>query len=334
MRALVLHAHGGPETIRLEADYPDPEPGAGETLIRIRACSLNYHDVFTRRGMPGIKVPLPVVPGLDIAGEVAALGPGVTGWRIGARVMVNPIYPGIGLMGEMRDGGLAEYCTALEQQLIPIPEEVGFEVAAAIPVAYGTAHRMMTRNGPIEPGQKVLVLGASGGVGTAAVMLAKLAGAEVIAAASSAEKLARLKALGADHLIDYSKTDFVREIHDRYGRPQRRSYDGGVDVVVNYTGGDTWVPALKVVKRGGRVLVCGATAGFAPAEDLRYIWTFELRIIGSNSFERGDLEAMLDLAASKKLVPVIERVMPLSEGSEAISLLEDRAVFGKIVVVP
>jgi len=334
MRALVLHAHGGPETIRLETDYPDPEPGEGEALIRIRACSLNYHDVFTRRGMPGIKVPLPVVPGLDIAGEVAALGPGVTGWQIGARVLVNPIYPGIGLMGEMRDGGLAEYCTASEQQLIPIPEEVSFEVAASIPVAYGTAHRMMTKNGPIGPGQKVLVLGASGGVGTAAVMLAKLAGAEVIAAASSAEKLTRLKALGADHLIDYSKTDFVREIHDRYGRPQRRSYDGGVDVVVNYTGGDTWVPALKVVKRGGRILVCGATAGFAPAEDLRYIWTFELRIVGSNSFERGDLEALLDLAASKKLVPAIDRVLPLSEGSDAISLLEDRAVFGKIVVVP
>jgi len=334
MRAIVLHAHGGPEAISLEPDYPEPKPGEGEALIRVRACSLNYHDVFTRRGMPGIKVPLPVVPGLDIAGEIAALGPGVAGWQAGARVLIDPIYPGVGLMGEMREGGLAEYCTVSPRQLIAIPDGVSFEEAAAIPVAYGTAHRMMTTNGPIEPGQKVLVLGASGGVGTAAVMLAKLAGAEVIAAASTDEKLARLKALGADHVIDYTKSDFVREIHDRYGRPQRRSYEGGVDVVVNYTGGDTWVPSLRVVKRGGRILVCGATAGFAPTEDLRYIWTFELRIVGSNSWARSDLEALLQLAASRKLVPVIDRVMPLDQGSEAISLLEDRAVFGKIVVVP
>jgi alcohol dehydrogenase len=168
----------------VETGYPDPSPGDGEALIRVRACSLNYHDVFTRRGMPGIKVPLPVVPGLDIAGEIAALGPGVEGWRVGARVLLDPIYPGIGLMGEMRDGGLAEYCTASARQLIAMPDSVSFEEAAAIPVAYGTAHRMMTTNGPVEPGQKVLVLGASGGVGTAAVMLAKLAGAEIIAAAT------------------------------------------------------------------------------------------------------------------------------------------------------
>jgi alcohol dehydrogenase len=334
MRAIVLHAHGGPEAISLEPNYPEPKPGEGEALIRVRACSLNYHDVFTRRGMPGIKVPLPVVPGLDIAGEIAGLGPGIEGWHVGTRVLIDPIYPGVGLMGEMRDGGLAEYCTVSARQLIAIPDGVSFEEAAAIPVAYGTAHRMMTTNGPIEPGQKVLVLGASGGVGTAAVMLAKLAGAEVVAAASSDEKLARLKALGADHVIDYTKTDFVREIHDRYGRPQRRTYDGGVDVVVNYTGGDTWVPSLRVVKRGGRILVCGATAGFAPAEDLRFIWTFELRIVGSNSWARSDLEALLQLTASRKLVPVIDRVLPLSQGSEAISLLEDRAVFGKIIVVP
>ena len=334
MRAVVLTAHGGPETIEYVTDYPDPTPGPGEVLIKIGACSLNYHDVFTRRGMPGIKVPLPVVPGLDLAGEVAALGPDVTGIAIGARVLLDPIYPGVGLMGEMRDGGLAEYCTASARQLIPIQDSVSFAEAAAIPVAYGTAHRMLTTNGPIEAGQTVLILGASGGVGTAAVMIAKLAGAEVIACASSPEKLARLKALGADHLINYAETDFVREVQARYGKPQRRSYEGGVDVVVNYTGGDTWVPSLKVLKRGGRLLVCGATAGFAPTEDLRYIWTFELKIHGSNSWARSDLETLLRLAAERRLVPVIDRVLPLSEGRAAISLLEDRAVFGKIVVAP
>jgi alcohol dehydrogenase len=237
-------------------------------------------------------------------------------------------------MGEMRDGGLAEYCAASVGQLVEIPDSVSFAEAAAIPVAYGTAHRMLTTNGPIEPGQKVLILGASGGVGTASVMLAKLAGAEVIAAAGSAEKLARLEALGADHLIDYTASDFVREIQTRYGRPQRRSYEGGIDVVVNYTGGDTWVPSLKVLKRGGRLLVCGATAGFAPTEDLRYIWSFELKILGSNAWARGDLERLVQLAASRRLVPVIDRVLPLSEGRAAVSLLEDRAVFGKVVVTP
>src|ERR1700730_14247663 len=237
MRAVILSPHGGPENLEYVTDYSDPTPAPGEVLIKIGACSLNYHDVFTRRGMPGIRVPLPVVPGLDIAGEAIALGPGVAGVIIGARVLVDPIYPGVGLMGEMRDGGLAEYCVASARQLIPVPADVSFAEAAAIPVAYGTAHRMLTANGPIEAGQSVLVLGASGGVGTASVMLAKLAGAEVIACASSDEKLARLKALGADHLINYTETDFVREIQARYGKPQRRSYEGGVDVVVNYTGG-------------------------------------------------------------------------------------------------
>jgi alcohol dehydrogenase len=334
MRAVVLTAHGGPENLEYVTDYPDPTPGPGEVLVKIGASSLNYHDVFTRRGMPGIRVPLPVVPGLDIAGEVAALGPGVAGVAIGARVLIDPIYPGVGLMGEMRDGGLAEYCAASAGQLIAIPDGVSFAEAATIPVAYGTAHRMLTTNGRIEPGQKVLILGASGGVGTASVMLAKLAGAEVTAAAGSAEKLARLKALGADHVIDYTTGDFVSEIQARYGRPQRRSYEGGIDVVVNYTGGDTWVPSLKVLKRGGRLLVCGATAGFNPTEDLRYIWSFELKILGSNAWARGDLESLLQLAASRRLVPVIDRVLPLSEGRAAVSLLEDRAVFGKVVVTP
>jgi alcohol dehydrogenase len=334
MRAIVLQAHGGPEMLVYQTAYPDPVPGPGEVLVKIGACALNYHDVFTRRGMPGIKVPLPVIPGLDIAGEVAALGDDVSDMTIGARVLVDPIWPGIGLMGEMRDGGLAEYCVASAGQLIPIPQGVSLAEAAATPVAYGTAHRMLTTNGAVQPGETVLVLGASGGVGTASVMIAKTAGATVIAAASSDEKLARLRELGADHLINYTAGDFVREIHARYGRPQRRTYDGGVDMVVNYTGGDTWIPSLRVLKRGGRLMVCGATAGFAPAEDLRYIWSFELKILGSNSWTRKDLETLLSLAAERRLVPVIDRIVPLSEGQAAISLLEDRQVFGKVVVVP
>src|SRR5580658_6667779 len=162
MRAVVLYAHGGPEAIVYEPHYPDPQPGPGEVLIKVKACSLNHHDVFTRRGMPGIKVPLPVVPGLDIAGEIAGFGSDAAaaagGLAVGAPVLVDPIYPGIGLMGEMRDGGLAEYCVVSPGQLVPIPSGVSFEEAAAIPVAYGTAHRMLTTIGPVERGQTVLVL--------------------------------------------------------------------------------------------------------------------------------------------------------------------------------
>jgi alcohol dehydrogenase len=334
MKAVVLHAHGGPEALAYDPGYRDPRPGAGEVLIRVRACSLNYHDVFTRRGMPGIRVPLPVVPGLDIAGEVEQLGAGVAGPPPGTRVLVDPLWPGVGLMGEMRDGGLAEYCVCSVGQLIAMPNGVSFAEAAALPVAYGTAYRMLVTNAPIAAGQKVLVLGASGGVGTAAVLLAKRAGAEVIACASSDEKLARLRELGADHLIDYTKTDFLAEIWSRFGKPARRGYEGGVDVVVNYTGGDTWVPSLKVLKRGGRLAVCGATAGFAPQEDLRYVWSFELKIIGSNSWARSDLEALLALAAARQLVPVIDRELPLADGIAGLSLLEDRRVFGKILVAP
>ena len=334
MRAVLLTAHGGPEAIEYVTDYPDPTPGPGEVLVKIGACSLNYHDVFTRRGMPGIKVPLPVVPGLDIAGEVAALGADVAGVELGARMLIDPIYPGIGLMGEMRDGGLAEYCVASARQLIPIPEDVSFAEAAAIPVAYGTAHRMLTANGPIEAGQTVLILGASGGVGTAAVMIAKLAGAEVIALASSAEKLARLKALGADHVINYAETDFVREIQARYGKPERRSYQGGVDVVVNYTGGDTWTKSLRILKVGGRLLTCGATAGFDPKEDIRFIWTFELQVLGSNGWAREDITALLEMVKYRQLDAVVDETLALERAPDALARLEERRVFGKLVVTP
>ena len=270
MRALVLNAHGGPETLTYETAYPDPEPGEGQVLIKVGACSLNYHDVFTRRGMPGIKVPLPVVPGLDIAGEVAALGPGVTGVAVGERVLVDPVVPGVGLIGEMCDGGLAEYCVASGRaSCARSPTAFRSPRPRRLPVAYGTAHRMLTTNGPIEPGQTVLVLGASGGVGTACVMLAKLAGAEVIAAASSEEKLARLKELGADHLINYTKTDFTREI-----MPSATAGRSAGPM----TAASTWssiTPAATPgsrrcgsLKRGGRLMVCGATAGFDPTEDL------------------------------------------------------------------
>ncbi len=334
MRALLLRRHGGLDDLDVVGDYPTPQPGDGEVVIRVRAASFNYHDVFTMRGMPGIKVPLPVVIGLDMAGEIAEVGAGVERWKLGDRVLVNPVNKKKGLMGEMLDGGMAEYCRVAVEQLVAMPAGVSFEQAAALPVAYGTAHRMLITHRTVKAGDKVLVLGASGGVGTGCVLLAKMLGAEVIACASSDEKLARLKALGADEAIDYTKTDWSRWAVEKYGKPQRRSYDGGVDVVVNFTGGDTWVPSLRCLKRGGKLLVCGATAGYDPKEDLRYVWSFELQIIGSNSFYDDDLAALMTLIAAGKIKPVIDKVLPLEDAREGLRLIADREVIGKVVVTP
>src|SRR5690349_1050965 len=301
MKALVLRRHGDLQDLEIVTDYPVPQVTDGHVVIRVKASSFNYHDVFTVRGMPGIKVPLPVIIGLDMAGEIAEVGPGVTGWKPGDRVLVNPLNKKKGLMGEMLDGGMAQYCRVAADQLIAMPANVSFEDAAALPVAYGTAHRMLITHKTVEAGEKVLVLGASGGVGTGCVILAKMLGAEVIACASSEEKLARLKNLGADEVVNYKEVDFSKWAVERYGKPQRRSYEGGVDVVINFTGGDTWHPSLRCLKRGGKLLVCGATAGYDPKEDLRYIWSFELKVIGSNSFYDDDLQALLELVAQDRL---------------------------------
>ncbi|WP_210208197.1 zinc-binding dehydrogenase [Rhodoplanes roseus] len=334
MRALVLRRHGSLDDLEYVTDHPRPTVTEGHVVIRVRASSFNYHDVFTVRGMPGIKVPLPVVIGLDMAGEIAEVGPGVTGWKAGDRVLVNPLNKKKGLMGEMLDGGMAEYCLVSAEQLIAMPADVSFEQAAALPVAYGTAHRMLITHDTVKAGEKVVVLGASGGVGTGCVILAKMLGAEVIACASSDSKLKRLSEMGADHTIDYTKTDFSKWAVERYGKPQRRTYEGGVDVVINFTGGDTWAPSLKCVKRGGKILVCGATAGHDPKEDLRYIWSFELKIIGSNSFYDDDLAALMGLIAEKKLAPVIDTVLPLDQAREGLRLIQDREVIGKVVITP
>jgi alcohol dehydrogenase len=337
MKAAVLYSHGEPESLVLEDAYTLPPLAPDEVLLRVEATSLNFHDVFTCRGMPGVKVPMPCIPGLDFSGEIVEIGREVTGWRAGDRVLVDPLDRSPkqgGLIGEMRPGGLAQFCAVPAHHLLALPAGVDSEVAAALPVAYGTAHRLMHTIGKIAAGEKVLILGASGGVGTCCVQLAKLAGAEVIACASSAEKLAQLKALGADHLIDYSRDDFVERIHTQFGKPHRRRFDGGVDVVVNFTGGPTWVKSLKVLRRQGRVLTCGATAGYDPVEDLRYIWTFELQILGSNGWARDDLESLFSLVADGRLAPPIHGRWPLSGVRQAFAALQGRTAFGKVLVLP
>jgi alcohol dehydrogenase len=337
MRAAVVYKHGGLEELVFESAFPDPVPGPGDVVVRVRACALNYHDVFTRRGMPGIKVPMPIIVGLDLAGEIAALGEGVEGWKIGDRVLADPVnrVEG-GLTGETVHGGLAEFCRVRAHQLVRLPDGVDFAAAACLPCAYGTARRMMIANGNVTAGEKVLILGASGGVGVCCVQLAKFAGAEVIACAGTEEKMRRLTELGADHTIDYVRNDFVQEVFARYGKPTRRGAgtDRGVDVVVNFTGGDTWVRSMRCLRVGGRLLTCGATAGYDPKEDIRFIWTFELQIRGSNGWSRDDIAALLAMTQSGQLKVLVDRVYPLEEAREALRALDDRTVFGKIVVAP
>ncbi|MBT5458710.1 MAG: zinc-binding dehydrogenase [Rhodospirillaceae bacterium] len=337
MRAVCLHEQGGIDKLILDENYPDPKPGEGQVVIRVGATSLNYHDVFTCRGMPGIKIPMPMIIGLDVAGEIVELGTGVSNWKSGDRVLVNPLDPtdpSKGLMGEMVPGGTAEYCLVDATRLIKMPDGVSFEQAAALPVAYGTAHRMMFTNGGIQGGERILILGASGGVGSCCVLLAKMMGCEVVACGSTEDKLKALTEWGADHVINYKDEDFVKVIYEKFTKPHRRKYEGGVDAVINFTGGDTWVPSFKVTRRGGKIMTCGATAGFDPKTDLRYVWTFELKILGSNSWLPEDLSTLMDLIQEGKLKPVIDTVLPLDQTAEGVRLLEDREVIGKIVITP
>ncbi len=331
MRAVVIYEHGGRDKLVLD-DVPDPTPARGEILLRVKAVGLNYLDVFVRRGMPGLPIDLPRISGGDIAGEVAALGEGVQSVEVGQRLLIDPAVKmpdgTLGALGESTTGGLSEYMTVSAENAIPLPHDVSYEQAAALPIAYGTAWRMLRTRGRVRAGESVLVLGASGGVGTGAVQIAKMMGCVVFAAASSDDKLQRLKDLGADYLVNYAA-------HPEFHRYVRGLTDGeGVDVVVNYTGGDSWVRSLKSVKHGGRILTCGATAGFDPPTDIRYIWRKEMDIIGSDGWRRQDLIDLLDAVRDGSITPVIGAVLPLEQTAEGHRLLEEREIFGKAIVKP
>jgi alcohol dehydrogenase len=336
VRAVVNTAHGGPEVLELRADYPRPRPAAGEVLVRVAFTALNYHDIFTRRGMPGVRIQLPVVVGSDIAGVVEEVGSGVPLHWMGKRVLIDPVMregDRVGMLGETVDGGRAEYVVARESMLVEIPPEVSFEHAAALPLAYGTAFRMLIARGNVRAGESVMVLGASGGVGVACVQLASMVGAEVLALSSSAAKMQRLKDLGARHVANYAERPFLEIVKEIYGKP-RVVGTGGVNVAVNFTGGDTWPATQKCVKLNGRILCCGATAGFNLSLDARYLWTYEHTIIGSDGWLKEDLATLLGYVAAGRLAPVIDRVLPLEAAAEAERLLEDREVVGKVLLEP
>ncbi|MFP6732735.1 MAG: zinc-binding dehydrogenase [Rhodospirillales bacterium] len=335
MKAVVLYEHGKMDKLVYEENYPDPECGPADVVVRVKATSLNYHDLFTRNGMPGLTLELPRICGLDVAGEIVETGTDIKDFQVGDAVLIDPRnrIEG-GLVGETIDGGLAEFCRSPEHQLIRIPDGVSYAQAASLPVAYGTAHRMMVTRGQVNADDKVLIMGASGGVGTGAVLLAKILGAEVVALSSSEVKMQALTEMGADHVINYLETDWVKEIWKLYTKPHRRKYEGGVTVVVNFTGGDTWVQGMRCLRRGGRMLTCGATDSFDPKTDLRYVWSFEFDIRGSNSWEPEDLAALLAMIEAGDMEVPIAGTYPLAEATEALRLIEDREVIGKVIVAP
>ena len=336
MRAVQTVAHGDRSQLVYRTDLADPVAGPDDVIIQVAATAVNFHDIFTRRGMPGIKIPLPVIVGSDIAGTIRTLGGNVKGWSAGDRVLVDPVFRDgahFGMLGEVADGGRAELCKVAASQLIRVPEGVSLEQAASLPLAYGTAYRMLTTRGRLTAGEKVLVLGASGGVGVACVQIARMLGAEVVACASSTSKAERLKALGAEHVVNYSEVRFVDAVRQLYGKPKITG-GGGVDVAVNFTGGDTWIDTQKSVRLGGRILTCGATAGFNLTTDARYLWTYEHEMIGSNGWTPEGLGELMELIAARRLTPEIDKVVPLEETAEAERLLEDREVVGKVLIQP
>jgi alcohol dehydrogenase len=325
MKAAVIEQQGGLENL-VYRDWPDPIAQTGEVLVRVRACGMNHLDIFVRRGMPGFPVPMPFISGGDIAGEIVALGPGSVGWKVGDRVAVHPVTRR-GMMGEEIPGGMAEYVCVPTENLIRLASHVDFVAAAATPIAYGTAIRMLFEIGRITSSDLVLVLGASGGVGIACLQLAKMVGARVIAAAGSEDKCAKLSALGADYTIDYSRTDFSKEAWTMSGKK-------GVDVVVNYTGGETWLPSLRALRPRGKLLTCGATAGFRTDNDMRFIWVRELQLLGSNGYSKENIADALEHVAAERVKPVVSHRLPLRCAREAQELMETRQFFGKVVLEP
>ena len=337
MKAAVIRRHGGREVIGLERDYPEPTVKNGWVKLRVKACSLNHHDIFSRRGMPGITLDFPLITGSDIAGEIAEVPDDVTGWHRGDRVLVDPNpckETDWKFLGEQVPGGRAEYCLVHHSQLIGIPAGVSTEVASCLPLAFGTAYRMMITIGQVKQGEIVLILGASGGVGTACVLLSKVVGCTVIACAGSDYKLHQLRAIGADHVINYRKRNFREAVIDITGKPRVMTGAGGVHVAMNATGGGTFKDTMACLRKGGRLVTCGATAGFEEQIDVRYLWSYEHRLLGSDGWTRQDLLALIDLVEQGRLHPVIDHTLPLEDVHEAERMMEDRELFGKVVLVP
>jgi NADPH:quinone reductase-like Zn-dependent oxidoreductase len=342
VKAVYFEQHGGLDALRY-GEVPDPELQAGQALIRVRACGLNYLDIWVRRGWPGLKLPMPHWCGADVSGEIAALGAGVTGWSLGQRVVVEPgislkpdehtrrgepsVSPNYHIIGEHMRGGAAELVAVPAENLVAMPEGLDFPAAAA-PLLVGlTAWRMLIHRAGLRAGETVLVVGSGGGVNSMAIQIAKLAGATVFSVASTADKAEKARALGADQVIDRSGSDWVKEV-------LRLTDRRGVDVVVDNVGQATLTSSMQAVARGGRIVIVGNTSGPRAEIDIRYIFAKQISLIGSTMGSRQDFITLVDLLGAGRLKPVVDRVVPLRDGIDAYRVMEAGGHFGKIILQP
>jgi NADPH:quinone reductase-like Zn-dependent oxidoreductase len=342
MKAVFFERHGELDVLR-HGDVPDPVAAPGQAVVRVKACALNYLDIWVRRGWPGLKLEMPHWCGADVAGEIAAVGAGVPGWSPGQRVVIDPginlvqdeytrrgeasVSPGYHILGEHVRGGAAEYVAVPAESLAAMPDGVDFPEAAAPLLAGLTAWRMLIHRAALKAGESVLVVGAGGGVNSLAIQIAKLAGAVVFAVASSAEKAARAGGLGADVVIDRSQSDWVREV-------LKLTAKRGADVVVDNVGRATLAGSMQAVARGGRIVIVGNTSGPQAEIDIRFIFAKQISLIGSTMGNHQDFRVVTDLLRQGKLKPVVSRVVPLRDGIEAYRLMEEGGHFGKIVLQP
>jgi zinc-binding alcohol dehydrogenase/oxidoreductase len=322
MKALRIHEDGGPEVLRLD-EVEDPVAGPGEVLIRLKAASLNHLDIWLRQGLPS--VPKPRILGADGAGVVEALGEGVDGFELGQRVVLNPgLRNGAEIVGEHRDGTHAELIAIPRENVHPIPEELSFEEAAAFPLVYETAYRMLVTRAGLREGEWVLVWGIGSGVGSAAFLIAKALGAKVVVTSSDDGKLERARELGADETVNHESGDVVSVV--------KEATEGGAHVVVEHVGEATWKTSLQVARTGGRIAVCGATSGPNPPANLHRIFWKQLSILGSTMGTAEDFAGVYELVASGRVKPLVDRVFPLEEAAEAHRHLESGKQFGKVVL--
>jgi NADPH:quinone reductase-like Zn-dependent oxidoreductase len=340
VKAIIYTQHGGPEVLQFR-DAPEPQVGAKEVLVRVRACALNHLDLWIRKGIPGQSTPMPHIPGSDIAGEVAAIGEGAGNVKVGDRVMLQPgiscgqcekclagednFCKAYTLFGQGVDGGCAEYVKSPAVNCVPFPENISFEEAAAFPLVSITAWHMLMTRAQLRAAETVLVLGAGSGVGSAAIQISKATGARVIATAGSDAKLAKARELGADEVINHSTQKIADEV-------KRLTSRRGVQVVFEHTGQATWEESIRSLEPGGRLVTCGATTGFDGKLDIRYLFTRQLSILGSFMGSKAELFPALELLRRGKLKPVIDAVMPLEKCADAHRRLEHREQFGKVVL--
>jgi NADPH:quinone reductase-like Zn-dependent oxidoreductase len=342
MKAAVIHEHGGPEVLRYE-EAPDPVAGPGEVLVRVRASSLNHLDLWNRRGLAGRSMPFPHILGNDIAGEVAALGGPLEGIAAGQRVMLSPgtscgrcaaCLSGqdsscrqYRILGYQVHGGYAELVRCPAANVIPIPDHIAFEDAAAFPLVFLTAWHMLVARAQVRLGEDVLVWAAGSGVGMAAIQIAKLMGARVIATAGRGDKLERARALGADEVIDHHQQDVAAEVRRLTGKK-------GVEIVIEHVGQATWERSLQCLAHRGRLVTCGATTGPQGATDLRFVFSKQLTLMGSYMGSKAELLEAAPHFFARRLRPVVHQVLPLAEARRAHEVMQASEHFGKIVLTP